>query len=63
MTMFEWPADPAKRLRELEEWGVDLSLIDSSLARSPRERLDVMQDRLALIDALRRGRIEPPLRR
>lgn len=62
MTMFEWPADPAKRLRELEEWGVDLSLIDSSLARSPRERLDIMQDRLALIDALRRGRIEPSLR-
>ncbi len=43
------------RLKELEEWGVDLSLIASSLARTPEQRLDNMLGRLELIDALRRG--------
>ncbi len=59
-TRYEWPADPAKRLRELEEWGVDLSLIDSTLARSPRERIAIMEDRLALIETLRRGTSSDP---
>ncbi len=44
-----------RRLKELEEWGVDLSLIASSLARTPEQRLDNMLGRLELIDALRRG--------
>ncbi len=43
------------RLKELEEWGVDLSLIASSLAHPPEQRLAIMLDRLELINALRRA--------
>lgn len=51
--------DTARRLRELAVWGVDLSLIQSSLARSPRERLEIMQGRLELIAALKRAAGRP----
>jgi len=48
-------------LRDLQDWGVDLSLIESSLARSPRQRLDIMLERLALVTALQRGIDHHPL--
>lgn len=44
-----------QRLKELEEWGVDLSLIASSLARTPEQRLAIMLDRLELVNALHRA--------
>ncbi len=43
------------RLRELEEWGVDLSLIRTALARTPTERIQLMEDRLALIKEMQRA--------
>ncbi len=43
------------RLRELEEWGVDLSLIQTALARTPTERILLMEDRLALMEEMRRA--------
>jgi len=48
-------SETARSLRDLQDWGVDLSLIESSLARSPRQRLDIMLERLALVTALQRG--------
>lgn len=41
------------RLRELEEWGVDLSLAWASLQQSPQERLDHTLNILAFTQALR----------
>lgn len=38
------------RLRELEEWGVDLSLIRTALARTPTQRLLHLQD---LLDSIK----------
>ena len=32
------PDETAERLRQLEAWGVDLSLIQASLERTPTER-------------------------
>lgn len=43
------------RLRELEDWGVDLSLIRTALARTPTERILLMEDRLALIKEMQRA--------
>lgn len=43
------------RLRELEEWGVDLSLIRTALARTPTERILLMEDRLALIEEMQQA--------
>jgi hypothetical protein len=45
----------AARLRELEEWGVDLSLIRTALARTPTERILMMEDRLAFIEEMQRA--------
>lgn len=47
------------RLRELADWGVDLSLIQSSLARTPTERVQRMVGLLRLIEELRRTIREP----
>ena len=49
------PEQREARLRELEEWGVDLSLIRTALARTPTERILMMEDRLALIEEMQRA--------
>ena len=49
------PEETRQRLRELEEWGVDLSLIRASLRRTPTERITRMIELLELVEELRRG--------
>lgn len=44
-----------QRLRELEAWGVDLSLAQASLERTPTERVTRMLEMLELIEELRKG--------
>jgi hypothetical protein len=38
-----------KRLQEVAEWGVDLSLVESSLSRTPSERIQRMVGLLRII--------------
>lgn len=47
------PEQTSIRLRELEAWGVDLSLVYASLQESPAERLDHMLGVLAFTHDLR----------
>jgi hypothetical protein len=49
------PEQTEVRLRELEAWGVDLSLVWASLQQSPTERLDHMLDVLAFSQQLQRA--------
>ncbi|MGI8553532.1 MAG: hypothetical protein ACR2PL_22515 [Dehalococcoidia bacterium] len=49
------PEERAVRLRELADWGVDLSLVWASLQRTPTERVIRMLDHLELVRELRRG--------
>ena len=49
------PEQREARLHELEEWGVDLSLIRTALARTPTERLQLLEDRLELIEEMQRA--------
>lgn len=49
------PDETERRLRELAVWGVDLTLVRASLARTPTERVNRMLDLLALSEALRAG--------
>ena len=49
------PEETSQRLRELEEWGVDLSLIRASLQRTPTERVTRMLELLELARELRRA--------
>ena len=44
-----------ERLRELEAWGVDLTLVRASLNRTPTERIERMLGLLELADELRQG--------
>lgn len=44
-----------ERLRELEAWGVDLTLVRASLKRTPTERIERMLGLLELADELQRG--------
>ena len=53
------PEQREARLRELADWGVDLSLIQSSLARTPTERVQSMVGLLRIIEELRRTIREP----
>jgi hypothetical protein len=53
------PEQREARLRELADWGVDLSLIQSSLARTPTERVQHMVGLLRIIEELRRTIHEP----
>jgi len=46
------PEETATRLRELEAWGVDLSLVEASLSRTPTERVTRMLDLLEFGSAL-----------
>ena len=49
------PEETEARLRELEAWGVDLTLARASLARTPTERVLRMIDLLDFAESLRRG--------
>ena len=44
-----------ERLRELEAWGVDLTLVRASLNRTPTERIERMLGLLELADELQQG--------
>jgi hypothetical protein len=46
------PQETEARLRELEAWGVDLSLVWASLQQSPTERLEHMLGVLAFSQEL-----------
>jgi hypothetical protein len=43
------------RLRELETWGVDLSLVRDNLSRTPAQRLTQMYGILTIVEALQQG--------
>lgn len=45
--------ETAERLRQLEAWGVDLSLIEANLSRTPTERVTRMLEIRAFGNALR----------
>jgi hypothetical protein len=49
------PEETRKRLQELAEWGVDLSLVEASLRRTPTERIQHMVGLLRVIEELKRG--------
>lgn len=55
------PAETAVRLRELRDWGVDLSLVEGSLALTPTERIARMRSRLALAQSLRQAYLKKAL--
>lgn len=44
-----------KRLQDLKAWGVDLTLVQASLSRSPTERAERMISLLKLTKELRRA--------
>ncbi|HVA90312.1 MAG TPA: hypothetical protein VNL71_10775 [Chloroflexota bacterium] len=44
-----------ERLRELRRWGVDLSLVEAALARTPSERIHEMERQLAVVRQLQRA--------
>ena len=43
------------RLRELQQWGVDLSLVETTLRQSPTERIVNMERQLRLVRELQRA--------
>ena len=43
------------RLRELQRWGVDLSLVESTLAQTPTARIANMERQLLLVQQLRQA--------
>jgi hypothetical protein len=49
------PEETRDRLRELEAWGVDLSLVRASLERTPTKRVTRMIGSLELATKLRRA--------
>ena len=49
------PEETRIRLKELEDWGVDLSLIWASLQLTPTERIERMIGLLDLTEELQRG--------
>jgi hypothetical protein len=49
------PEQTRARLRELKEWGVDLSLVRESLQQTPQQRLDQILAVLALTLELKRA--------
>lgn len=44
--------ETVERLRQLEAWGVDLSLVEASLSRTPTERVTRMLEIVAFGNAL-----------
>jgi hypothetical protein len=49
------PEETEVRLRELEEWGVDLSLVWASLQKTPAQRLKHMLDVLRFAQQVQRA--------
>jgi hypothetical protein len=49
------PEATQERLQELAAWGVDLSLVEASLRRTPTERAQRMVGLLRVIEELKRG--------
>jgi hypothetical protein len=49
------PEATRERLQELAAWGVDISLAEASLRRTPTERVQRMLGSLRLIKELQRG--------
>jgi hypothetical protein len=49
------PEETEERLRQLAEWGVDLSLVQASLERTPTERIERLEAALDLAEELRKG--------
>ena len=47
-----------KRLQDLKAWGVDLTLVQASLSRTPTERAERMIELLKLARELRRSYLE-----
>ncbi len=53
------PAHRRARLRELQRWGVDLSLIEMTLRQSPTERITNMERQLRLVRRLQQAARAP----
>lgn len=49
------PEEARQRLETLRAWGVDLSLVEASLRRTPTERIAHLLAMLRLVGALRDG--------
>jgi len=59
------PEETVERLRQLAAWGVDLSLIQASLERTPTERIERLEAALELVRELNKAYVarfgEPPV--
>ncbi|HKO23590.1 MAG TPA: hypothetical protein VJY65_02490 [Chloroflexota bacterium] len=49
------PAERAIRIRELQDWGVDLSLVRANLELTPTQRIEAARGLLALTEEMRRA--------
>ena len=49
------PAERAIRIRELQDWGVDLSLVWANLELTPTQRIEAARDLLAFAEEMRRA--------
>ncbi len=52
------PEETRQRLRELEAWSVDLSLIEASLRRTPTERIQRMVGLLRVVEEMNRAALD-----
>ena len=49
------PAERAIRVRELQDWGVDLSLVRANLELTPTQRIEAARGLLAFAEEMRRA--------
>jgi hypothetical protein len=49
------PAERAIRIRQLQDWGVDLSLVRANLELTPTKRIEAARGLLALAEEMRRA--------
>jgi hypothetical protein len=49
------PAERAIRIRELQDWGVDLSLVQANLELTPTQRIEAARGLLAFAEEMRRA--------
>jgi hypothetical protein len=49
------PAERANRIRELQDWGVDLSLVQANLELTPTQRIEAARGLLAFAEEMRRA--------
>jgi hypothetical protein len=49
------PAERATRIRELQDWGIDLSLVRANLELTPTQRIEAARGLLALAEEMRRA--------